>query len=239
MMRAPHLDFVVTLLVVIAGVAGCSDNASLRWTEDVMLPDGPIITLDRYVEFKGGASRPGDPSTESLQKLSFRHPASGATIRWENSATEGLLRTIALWIEHDTPVLLTRPAYGGDSRKYKCPNPPYLLLAHVNGRWQLKPLADIGLDRLRSNMTSYVFEDRRRIEEGKHHLTAQQTSDSYTYRDGKFRVPYMLVFKGMPAQSFDERNCDYPSLNNLLLTDEGIVFRSRGKALSAGWRLHS
>jgi hypothetical protein len=126
-----------------------------------------------------------------------------------------------LWIEHDTPVLVTRPAYGGDSWKYKCPNPPYLLLAHFSGQWQRRPLAAVGVERMRSNMTSNPLRDRRQIEESKHHLTAQQTSDSYTYRDGKFRVPYVLVFKGMPAQSFDERNCDYPSLNNYLLTDEG------------------
>ncbi len=211
MKRAPFHNFVVTLLVVVAGVAGCSDNASLSWTEEVTLPDKRVITLERFVEFKGGASRPGDPATESLQRITFRHPDTGETVRWENTKEDGRLQTVALWLDQGTPLLLTDPAYGDAHIKYRCPNPPYLLYEYAHGKWSQRPLSQIGVDRLRANMTTRILEARSEIERGGHHLVAEQTANSYAYRDGKFRVPYVIEFKGMPEQTFVVyENCNRP-----------------------------
>jgi hypothetical protein len=204
-----------TMALVLAGALSACARNDLKWIEDVRLPDGRVVTLDRYVEFKG-PSQLGDPSTESLQRLSFKHPTTGEVVRWESAREQGLLKTIALWLDRERPVLLTRPAYGGDQIKLKCPNPPYLLYEYEQGSWRSKPLAQIGVDRLRSNMTTNSLEKRAELETNMRRLTADQTADSYTYRNGNVRVPYILDFKGMPEQTFRvHENCDRP--NNYLL----------------------
>lgn len=217
--RKTHRSFAAAMGIAMLG--GCSNESKLSWTEDVKLPDGRVVTLQRYTEFKSGSSHLGDPSTESLQRFSFKHPKTGETIRWENTEEQGRLKTIALWLVGDTPTLLTRPAYGGDEWTFKCPNPPYLLYEYVQGQWKSKPLVQIGINRLRSNMTAHPLKKRQHIEDNKRHLTADQTADSYTYRDGKYRVPYVLDFTDMPPQTFAEQTCHYPSRVNYLLHDEG------------------
>jgi hypothetical protein len=204
-------------LLLAGGLASCARN-DLKWTEDVRLPDGRVVTLERYVEFKGGASNFGDPSTDSLQRLSFTHPSTGEVIRWESSKEAGRLTTIALWMSQETPRLLVQPTYGGDLIRFKCPNPPYLLVEHVQSQWRSVPLAQIGVDSLRANMTTHLMESglREKIEGSGLRLNADQTADSYTYRNGNVRVPYVLDFKGMPEQTFRVyENCNQP-LNYLL-----------------------
>ena len=43
------------LLLLLAGA--CSRGSELEWTEDVKLPDGRVVALKRYTEFKGGSSQ--------------------------------------------------------------------------------------------------------------------------------------------------------------------------------------
>ncbi len=106
-------------------LVGCFSDSNLSWTEDVKLPDGRVVTLSRYVEFKGGGSQFGDPSTESLIRFEFKHPSSGEVVRWESTKQQKLQKTIALWLDNGKPMLLTEPAYGGELFAYGCPNPPY------------------------------------------------------------------------------------------------------------------
>jgi len=108
-------------------------------------------------------------------------------------------------------VLLTVPAYGQDFGTFKCPNPPYLLFEHAQGQWRSRPLATIGVDRLRANVTTHPLSARKEIERSKRHLSVEQTAASIAYRDGTVPVPYILEFKGMPDQTFRVwENCDRP-----------------------------
>lgn len=207
-------------LVVAFALGGCVDNSDLRWTEDVKLPDGRVVTLKRWVEFKGGASRFGAPSTESRQSFEFKHPTTGETVQWRNDMTNGRLHTIGLWLDGTTPMLLGSPAYGGDLRKYLCPNPPYLLFEYRAAAWQQIPLQRISLTRLRSNMTSHVLEKRAQIRSNGLHLDAHQTSNSYTYLHGKTEIPYILKFEGIAPQTFDHVDCSRISNLRELLEGE-------------------
>jgi hypothetical protein len=206
---------IAQLLLCTVVLAACGND--LTWTEDAKLPDGRVITLKRWVEFKGGSSHLGDPSTESRQTFEFKHPTTGQNIQWENTLEQGRLKTIALWLDKDKPQLLTEPAYGGDSIKYNCPNPPYLLHEYVASQWRAKPLAQVSLKSIRANLTTHPLETREMIERNRQHLTAAQTSDSYTYRDGVHKVPYVIQFEGMAVQTFKEDSCNYPSKVNYLL----------------------
>jgi hypothetical protein len=118
-------------------------------------------------------------------------------------------------------MLLTTPLYGDDDFSYKCPNPPYLLYEYTQGQWTRKPLAEVGLDQVRSNMTSHPLGARPRIQDRGHHLDVDETSNSHTYRDGTQPVPYILSFRNLPVQVLDESCPHRKSPPNYLLVGEG------------------
>jgi hypothetical protein len=194
---------------------GCGGD-ELAWTEDVQLPGGPTVTVKRRVEFKG-PSHLGEPSTESYQQFEFRNPSSGEVVRWENTSQQGQLASLALWLNAGKVFLLTTPLYVGDEFKYNCPNPPYLLYEFVSGHWRSKPLKEIEVGRIRANMTSHPLIARERIEKNGFRLSAEMTADSYTYVDGRRKVPYIIRFDGMPEQTFATSNCT--RLRNYLLSE--------------------
>jgi hypothetical protein len=244
--RVAHERTMKTHRAIAAGLlcsmllAACG-SSDLTWTEDVKLPDGRVITLKRWVEFKGGSSHLGDPSTESRQSLEFKHPDTGEIVKWRNQMPQGpfridlsssvpasfdtgpdnmapgTLNTIALWLEQGKPRLLAKPMYGGDFSRFYCPNPPYLLYEYSAGQWRNRPLAEIGIKRVRANLTASPINSREDIELNKRHLTAAQTADSYTRPTGTYQVPYLIQFEGMPAQTFGLQNCSRPF--NKLLTE--------------------
>lgn len=211
---------VAKFLIGVAFLTACRNHDELIWTEEVKLPDERVLTLTRWAEFKGGNSHLGDPSTESSQSFEFRHPETGEIVKWHNTPNQGRLRTIALWLDKGKPLLLTNPAYGGDSRKYNCPNPPYLLYEYAAGEWHSKPLSKIPIKRIRANLTTSPLWKRGEIEQSKRRLTAEQTSESYTYFNGVHAAPYLIQFDGMPEQTFNHEDCSRVSnLKNLIVVE--------------------
>jgi hypothetical protein len=206
---------IASLMLMTLALSACGKSDELAWTEDVKLPDGRVVTLTRWVEFKGPYAM-GDTPNESKQRLEFKHPDTGEIVKWENSKETGMLNTVALVVDKGHLNILSVPSLGDDSHKFNCPNPPYLLYEYVNGKWQSKPLADIPDKLIRANLTTHIKEKREEIETKDRHLTAAQTSDSYTYSDVK-RVPYVINFDGMPVQTFENKNCTLGPNINLLL----------------------
>lgn len=206
-------------LLLSMSIAACGKSNDLTWTEDVKLPDGRVLTLTRWVEFNGPYAM-GDTPTESRQRLEFKHPETGEIVKWENAKKPGLLDTVGLWLDQGKPMLLGKPAYGDDSHRYNCPNPPYLLFEFEAGKWQSRSLSQIPISQIRANITFNPKERREGIEANKRHLTAAQTLDSYTYREGVHKVPYVIKFEGMPVQTFENQNCSLgPNINKLLFTE--------------------
>jgi hypothetical protein len=217
--RRMSMRFAVPMLLALV-LSACGKSSQLEWTEDVKLPDGRVITLSRWVEFKGGSSHPGEASTESRQRFEFKLPDSGEVVKWQSDMEHGLLKTVAVWIEGGRPLLLTEPAYGGDSIKFSCPNPPYLLYEYASGQWRTKPLSKIQIKRIRANLTMHPLERRVEIEQNRRHLSIAETSDSHIYLEGVHPVPYIIGFEGMPEQTFVKyENCDRPF--NYLISPEG------------------
>lgn len=204
-------------------LCGCSTNDELEWTEDVRLPDGRVVAVKRWVEFKAPAAMGSTPN-ESRQTLEFKHPDTGQVVKWSNNKDEGYLKTIALWIGQGKPRLLLRPGLMEDFLRLQCPNPPYLLKEHDGVQWQSVPVSAIGLKQLRSNLTESPKGTRERIEGQKNRLSADQTSDTFvtieTKRSTNYRVPYVMIFDPAQLQTFDEKNCD-KKFN--MLVDEGAL----------------
>lgn len=208
------------LLSSVAALVGCFGANDMKWTEDVKLPDGRIITLKRFVELEGRGAYMSGNRTESLQRFEFEHPAAtGEVIRWENRKDQGLLRTVALWLDQDKPRILTVPAYGDDFFAFNCPNPPYLLYEYSEKNWRSLPLAQVKIKRLRSNVTAYPRAARESIEHSNGHLGTAQTLDSYVRFRERRIVPSVIRFEGMPEQTFEMINCDR-QLTELLIPEE-------------------
>jgi hypothetical protein len=218
--RARALVGVLALLV-----AGCTD--SVRWTEDVRLPDGRVIVLQRYAEF----ARPGG-GAETLQRIEFSHPATGKPVVWENArhrrenVSGGILTTIALFESGGNMFLLTLPAYGNDQIYFNCPDPPYLLFEHRPGGWVSKPIAQIPVQILRANLTDRIGIARGRealAKAGGHLGLAYTGNHERQIRDERGRssiVPYVIDFRNQPQQTFGVyENCDRP-LNYLTAKQE-------------------
>jgi hypothetical protein len=195
------LKNVLATVAVSILVAGCSSPLSLKWTEDVRLPDGRVITLTRYQQYLG-ATEIGQPWTESDYWLKFRNPDTGETVRWESDRD---LKTVALLIHQRVPYLLTMPGFAASINRLKCPSPIYLLFRYSDSQWIRVALTDIPVKRIRSNMTAHMAERVRKTRPK--HLTVEQTENSYVLND----KPWLIDFTGLKEQSFDPVSCNRDS----------------------------
>jgi len=147
-------------------VAACGDR--LKWTEDVLLPDGRTVTLTRYQEFKGPHPL-FEPPTASFYWFEFRNPDTGKKVRWEDDRD---LATVALSVNGGVPELLTTPQFGGPTR-FRCPDPPFIAFQFVNGAWVRVPLQNVAAKVVKANMTTWnVGYLRPKIEAQGRHLSA-------------------------------------------------------------------
>jgi hypothetical protein len=190
-----HTASILVALLVCLGA--CSDNRSLKWSEDVLLPDGRVVTLTRYQEFKGPHEL-GDTPTESDYWFEFKHPDTGKIVRWESDRD---LATLALMIDRQSPILLVTPNFGGAHRQ-NCPNPPYLLFRHDGATWTEIPIAEIPIKRLHVNMTVWAKDRRDAIRLSDEHLSVDQTQSSK--HDAR---SYIINFGRMTKQTFGNQNC--------------------------------
>jgi hypothetical protein len=133
-------------VVLVLSLSACA--TSLKWAEDVKLPDGRIVTLTRYQEFRG-VHELFQPRTPSDFWLEFRNPDNKERVRWNGKRD---LTTVALLVEQGTPQLLMRLWFGG-VEKWRCPDPPYLLFRYEAGKWTQTPLGELRGRKIRPNMT--------------------------------------------------------------------------------------
>jgi len=161
-MNLLHWTLASGLLAAILPLAACG-SGGLKWTEDVLLPDGRTVTLTRYQEFKG-PSQPFQPPTESFYWFEFVNPDTGKKVRWEN---DRYLATVALSLSGATPQLLTSPNFSG-SHRFNCPDPSYLLYRYIEGRWVQVSLTDLVPIVITSNMTSFNVRYVRQFIEANH-----------------------------------------------------------------------
>lgn len=199
--RIPRGGFAwVFLLLGSLSLTACGDSRSLRWKEDVKLPDGRVVTLDRYQEFKGphyiGV---GEGPTESNYWFEFKHPDTGEKVRWESDRD---LKTLVLMMDGHVPVLLTSPWWGSSMFRYHCPNPPYLLFRHEAGGWKQVAVGLVPVKRLQVNMTFSPGAQRALIRDSDHRLGVGTTQASRS--NGR---PYVIKFTLMTTQTFDPMNC--------------------------------
>ena len=186
-------------LVLSLSLSGCGllDARSIKWTEDVKFPDGRVVSLTRYQEFRDADHDPGDYWFE------FKDPDTGETIRWESDRGTS---TLALFKHENRNYLLLTFSYGTITfRKFDCPNPPYVLRTFANGAWVDIDLKKIPIRKIKVNMSHAIFGDFEKIKLRRKHLTVADTQN-YEYHGNTGR-PYVLDFGLMKDQSFGGNNC--------------------------------
>lgn len=181
-------------------LASCTDR--LAWTEDVRLPDGRNIRLERQAEFEGPSQ------TESMQRIAFTNPVTKTEVVWEARGIERRVALIAVWIDHARPTLLVTPLYASDHWQFGCPNPPYLGYQHVAGDWRGVPLSSLPDMTIRSNVTGRPAAEPERIVASGRYLAASQTAASVFFVDGVRPVPYVIHLGPQVVQTQQEANCD-------------------------------
>lgn len=193
--RWARLTLMIMMAPLIIAVGACKlgDSDPLKWTEDVKLPDGRIVTLTRYQEFKG-THEIGDTPNQSDYWLEFKNPTTGELVKWEQKGSG--LSTLALMMDGDAPILLVTPDFGRAPREYDFPNPPYLLYKYEKS-WVKVDLSSIPIKRIRVNMTFAPKDSRKLIIDSGGKLSALSTSA--TEFMGR---PYWINFSRMNRQTF-------------------------------------
>ncbi len=180
-------------------LTACERRPPIEWIEYVKVPDGRIVEVARYQEFKRPAEI-GHPPGPSDYWLEFEHPTTRERIRWEN---DGELGTVALLFDADVPHLLASFKYGSGLRKAGCPNPPYLLFRYQDSGWRNLDLTTLPVKHLRSNMTYGAEDAEKRVQRGEKRLGLDYTQSL----DFQGRRPWVMDFTQMKTQTFDRENC--------------------------------
>jgi len=201
-MQRRHILLGLAGLPLISSCDYLHNRSDLDWTEDVLLPDGRVITLKRHQEFKGSYEI-GDTPNPSNYWLEFSHPDTRERIRWEQNDGSANLWTLWLTINKDKVMLLTAPMFGSSYESNNYPYPPYILFQYKNGRWEKESLEKITPKRIRNNLTWNPKESRLRIEKLHYHLDKKETSDSYYQEDiYQHNRPFWVNFDGVDRQVF-------------------------------------
>ena len=189
-----------TLLVLASFVSACGDP--LRWREEILLPDGRVVTAVRYQEFKG-PSEPFKPPTASNYRLEFRNPDTGEKVIWEYSRD---LATVALSINDKIPELVTTPNYA--TLRFRCPDPPYVAFRYIDGQWVRVALTDLTRKVFVPNMTVWNVRYLR--------PSIEAQGRRWAARDVAAHIPEKLRGKtidltGLDRQRFgDPKQCSEP-----------------------------
>ena len=193
-------------------------SGSIKWTEDVRLPDGRIVTLTRYQEFKGPHEL-FQSATESGYWFEFTNPDTGRVVRRDGDRTQ---QTAELLLSDKAPWLLVRLTFNG-WEKFDCPNPAFLLYKHEGDTWHQKPLEEIPVKRFRANMTGSVRVAEETILKYHHHLPVEVTANSVIDNQ-----EWQISFEGLAKQTFGTENCVHG--NGSISSQFGVPLRPQERS---------
>jgi len=164
-MRSPFL----TSVFVVSALALSACGNSIKWQEDVKLPSGKIVVVNRIQEFEGPSGL-GQPSSESDSVMKFVDPYTHQRVEWHGRR---YLEAIALLDDPRGMYLVLRPEYGG-WRDMRCPQPMYQLFRLKGGEWEWLPLESIPVRRFRANLAIDPTSWRERIRELRGHISTDE-----------------------------------------------------------------
>lgn len=124
------------LLALALALTGCA-GGSRYWKEEVVLPDGRMLVVERWQKL-------GNPLNREIPDLKFGPPVVGygldipipgmnKTVRWEADRS---LSPLAIGIKGTTVYLAASPRTCPDYDRWGRPVPPYVFFKHEDGEWK-------------------------------------------------------------------------------------------------------
>lgn len=139
---------------LVLALSACGKDRTLRWTEDVVLPDSRVVTLKREQYFDEGGF-------VSAHSFDFQHPVTRDLVRW---STDGFFRLVALFLVKDVPHILVKPTFGKQHEQAGCPDPLIFIYRYEAPAWVQVPYAQSPVRVIRNNVTLDPKLDRKLIE---------------------------------------------------------------------------
>jgi hypothetical protein len=178
-------------LVFSSMLAACGGSFSestnpLKWTEEVTLPDGRLLSLTREQHF----------SSDDLVGrywFEFSHPETMKTVRWENN---GFWKPVALYLEGADVVLLVRAKF--DFNSIGCPKPREVAFRFRDGMWSQVPLLSTAIKQLTVNLIDDPKDARAQIIGKSRKLDAAATIEATKIHGAKQSID----FSGVKEQVF-------------------------------------
>ncbi len=128
-----------SILTLAIAVCGSPAIAADTWKEEVLLPDGQALLVERWT-LRRGRSEIGQQAPIQKESLEFVHPTTRQSITWASLASPDLrmadLAPIALQVVDATPYLVAYPVGCLAYNKWGRPNPPYVLFRYTASTWQ-------------------------------------------------------------------------------------------------------
>ena len=104
-MQRRHILLGLAGLPLISSCEYLHNRSDLDWTEDVLLPDGRVVTLKRHQEFRG-PHQIGEPPSASAYWFEFINPDTGENTRWESKLA---ISTLVLMMHEKKTLSLNHP----------------------------------------------------------------------------------------------------------------------------------
>jgi hypothetical protein len=148
---------VILSLITLNSYAGLFGFGGDSWQEEVLLHDGRKLVVERQTE-RGGRHEIGQKPSYIRQTLSFKHPASGRQMVWEDKATPDLGNSnflpMALDVYSETVYLVVTPMGCLSYNKWGRPNPPYVVFRYDDKAWNRVNLDELPAETKVPNMIS-------------------------------------------------------------------------------------
>jgi len=158
-----YKGFLIILALLPAFVCGCTSSAGSNpfsgasWQEDVLLHDGRVVVVDRWVE-RGGRHEIGQKPPFKEQKLSFTMPDTKQKITWEDHFSQDLgmanFLPMLLDVHNNTAYLVVETMGCLSYNKWGRPNPPYVIFKYTGNQWQRISLQELPVEIKTVNMIS-------------------------------------------------------------------------------------
>ena len=185
-MQRRHILLGLAGLPLISSCEYLHNRSDLDWTEDVLLPDGRVVTLKRHQEFRG-PHQIGEPPSASAYWFEFTNSDTGQKVRWENKTG---VSTLVLIISNKVPYLLLTPDFGANMYYYNYPNPDYILYKFNGIYWEYINIEKIPFKKIRVNMSFNFNGMRKEIERSNYHLKKEQTYNSFYQGSLKYIIDF-------------------------------------------------
>ena len=152
-----YIAWSVIVVIVLTGLATCRTYMhTVRWQEQVPLPNGRTLMIDRSLEYDPSGLRiPGDGNPLKEQIVRFKLPGTKQQITWKSNYGVGYvdaLQLVAIEIFDEVPYVVAVPLSCHAYNRWDRPSPPYVILKYVDRKWARVQFNEFPVKKVKSNV---------------------------------------------------------------------------------------